>query len=233
MLSDKFTILSGLLTVYGGGIYAWDTLKSRNRPNRVTWFMWTLAPMIGFAAQLSQGVGWQSILTFSIGFGPALVLTASFLNRKAYWKLTKFDLLCGSISLAALILWILTGKGLVAIILSTVADFFAAMPTIKKSYQEPDSESGWPYLMGSVAAIITLLTIEVWTFSNAAFAVYVLFTDTLIGTLVLLPNLRPVPIGRAGLRGDDDIKHAPTSATATAADKPPGIHEDRELRLED
>jgi hypothetical protein len=94
-----------------------------------------------------------------------------------------------------LILWVLTGEGLVAIILSTVADFFAAVPTIKKSYQEPDSESGWPFLMGSVAAIITLLTIKAWTFSNAAFGVYVLFTDTLIGTLVLLPNLRPAAEG--------------------------------------
>ncbi|MDB5178261.1 MAG: hypothetical protein JWN01_204 [Patescibacteria group bacterium] len=190
MLNDKFVILSGVLTVAGAAGYAYETLKGRNQPNRVTWAMWALAPMIGFFAQLSQGVGLQSILTFSMGFGPLLVLAASFANRKAYWRLTKFDLLCGSISLVALALWVLTGKGLVAIVLSIAADLFAAIPTIKKSYQDPESESGFPFLVGAVAGIITLLTINVWTVSNSAFGVYVLLTDSLIAGLVLFPGLR-------------------------------------------
>jgi hypothetical protein len=108
-----------MIVVASAAMYAYDTLKGRNNPNRVTWVMWTLAPMIGFAAQLSQGVGLQSIFTFAIGFGPLLVLIASFVNRKAYWKLTTFDLLCGSISLVALVLWVATGEGLVALVLAS------------------------------------------------------------------------------------------------------------------
>ena len=191
MIDPKFTILAGIIAVASAASYAVDTLKGGNQPNRVTWALWTLVPMITFSAQISQGVGLQSIFTFGGGFGPFLVLLASFVTRRAYWRLTAFDLLCGLISAAALLLWAITGKGLVALVLSVAADFFAAVPTIKKAYQVPASESGYPFLFGVVAAFITLLTIQEWTLANSAFAVYVLFTDGLIAGLVLFPRARP------------------------------------------
>jgi hypothetical protein len=191
VIDPKFTILAGIIAVASAASYALDTLKGRNQPNRVTWAMWTVVPMITFSAQISQGVGLQSIFTFGGGFGPLLVLVASFVTRRAYWRLTAFDLVCGFISVAALVLWATTGKGLVALVLSVVADFFAAVPTIKKSYQVPVSESGYPFLFGVIASLITLLTISEWTLANSAFAVYVLFTDGLIAGLVLFPRVRP------------------------------------------
>jgi hypothetical protein len=191
VIDPKFAILAGIIALAAAASYASDTLKGRNQPNRVTWAMWTVAPMITFAAQIDQGVGLQSIFTFSGGFGPLLVLIASFVNPNAYWRLTSFDLVCGLMSLAAIVLWAITGKGLVALVLSVVADFFAAVPTIKKSYQVPASESGYPFLLGVVAALITVLTIKEWTLADSAFGVYVLVADGLIAGLVLIPRARP------------------------------------------
>jgi hypothetical protein len=191
MLDAKFTILAAIIAVASAAGYAFDTLRGRNQPNRVTWSMWTVVPMIAFAAQISQGVGLQSVFTFAGGFGPLLVLVATFVNPKAYWRLTSFDLTCGLISLSAIVFWAITGKGLVALVLSVVADFFAAVPTIKKSYWVPVSESGYPFVFGVVAALITLLTIKEWTLANSAFGIYVLFADGLIAGLVLFPRARP------------------------------------------
>jgi hypothetical protein len=191
MLDAKFTILAAIIAVASAAGYAFDTLRGRNQPNRVTWSMWTVVPMIAFAAQISQGVGLQSVFTFAGGFGPLLVLVATFVNPKAYWRLTSFDLTCGLISLSAIVFWAITGKGLVALVLSVVADFFAALPTIKKSYWVPVSESGYPFVFGVVAALITLLTIKEWTLANSAFGIYVLFADGLIAGLVLFPRARP------------------------------------------
>lgn len=191
MLDPKFAILSGVITVASAFGYAYNTLRGRNRPNRVTWAMWTLAPMIAFAVQISRGVGLQSILTFSIGFATFVVLVASFVNRKAYWRLTAFDLACGLVSLSAIALWVITGKGLVALVMSIIADFFAAVPTIRKSYQEPGSETAYPFLLGAIAVSITLLTIRDWTLASSAFGVYVLFVDIIIAGLVFFPQARP------------------------------------------
>src|SRR5665213_3532899 len=105
MINQHFVILGVLIGFAGNMTYVISTLRGKTRPNRVSWFMWALAPLIAFSAEINQGVGLRSLMTFMVGFGPAMVFIASFVNRKATWKLTKLDLACGLLSLLALIAW--------------------------------------------------------------------------------------------------------------------------------
>ena len=88
-------------------------------------------------------MGLQSLMTFMVGFGPAVVLGASFVSRHGAARLTRFDLGCGSLSVVALVMWRVTGQGDVAIAFSVAADLLAGVPTIRKAYRDPASES-WP-----------------------------------------------------------------------------------------
>ena len=174
MINEKFVLVGALLNIMGSLTYAWSTLKGKTKPNRVTWLLWAIAPLIAFAAQIDKGVGLQSLMTFMVGFGPLLVLIASLLNRKAFWKITKLDILCGSLSVVALILWRVTGEGNLAIALSILADLFAAIPTLIKAFKKPETEHSDVFRNGAISAGITLLTIKTWTFANAGFAIYIL-----------------------------------------------------------
>ncbi|KKT74682.1 MAG: hypothetical protein UX31_C0012G0013 [Candidatus Nomurabacteria bacterium GW2011_GWA1_46_11] len=184
MLNENFAILGGLITLLGGSKYIIETVKGRIQPNRVSWFFWAVAPLIAFAAQVSQGVGLQAILTFSVGFIPAMVFIASFINKKAYWKLETFDLICGSLSLIGIILWYTTKIGNVAILFSIFADFTASLPTALKAYKEPESESYSVFFANTISAIITMLTIRNWNFETAAFPIYILLMMGLIFILI-------------------------------------------------
>lgn len=104
MIDERFVIFGALFNLIGGSSYVIATLEGRARPNRVTWFIWAVAPLIAFIAQLTQGVGLRSLMTFMVGFMPLLVFIASFVNKKSYWKLTNFDLFCGFLSLVGLAL---------------------------------------------------------------------------------------------------------------------------------
>ena len=193
MISENFVYLGVAIGFAGNAVYVLDTLKGRNRPNRVSWFMWTLAPFVAFAAQLSEGVGIQSLFTFMAGACPLLVLIASFMNRKAVWELTKFDLLCGVLSLAGIILWLITRQAGIAIIFAIAADGLAAVPTIKKSYTHPESEGWINYFAAAIAASITLLSVHDWTFSTYGFSLYLLLVCLIISSLVRFrigPRLR-------------------------------------------
>jgi len=64
----------------------------------------------------------------------------SFVNKKAYWKTSVTDYACGAAALIGLVLWYITSDGTLAIAFSIIADFFAAIPTFKKSYTHPESE---------------------------------------------------------------------------------------------
>jgi hypothetical protein len=173
MLDSKFVIFGALLNLIGSTSYVIATIKGKTKPNRVTWFLWALAPLIAFSAEIDKGVGLQALMTFMVGFGPLMVFISSFINRRAVWKLTRFDFVCGGLSVAGLVLWLLTREGNIAIGLSIAADILAAVPTVVKSYKAPETESSQVFLLAAISAGITMLTIDEWSFAHYGFPLYI------------------------------------------------------------
>jgi hypothetical protein len=204
MLSPNFAILSAAINIIGCAGYAWDTVKGTTKPNRVGWSLWALAPTIAFSAELSQGVKLQSLITLSAGVGPILVLLASFINRKAYWKIKPFDWCCGALSLIALLLWWITGRGNIAILFSIGADLLACLPTARKAYTNPESESYNAFAAGFVGTIVGVLTISHWSFANYAFPIYLVILNGCLAGLIIvrgrLSNLRLVKNKKASMK---------------------------------
>jgi len=184
MLDPHFVIIGAVISFIGGSRYAFNTLKGKTKPNRVTWLLWTVAPLVAFAAELDKGVGLQSLMTFMVGFMPLLVVIASFLNKNAVWKVSKFDLACGGLSILGMCLWFMTREGNIAIFFSIMADALAALPTIVKSYSYPNTESSSAFLTGAANAAITLLTIDRWTFPHYGFPLYILSVCTILFVLI-------------------------------------------------
>jgi hypothetical protein len=184
MLNQNFVILGAIIASAGGLSYLIDTLKGKVKPNRVSFLLWSLAPLIAFFAEVRQGVGIQSLMTFMVGFLPLTILVASFINKKSEWKLHAFDLTCGALSLIGLVFWYITKSGNVAILLSIMADALAALPTVVKSFKYPETESALPYFTSMISAAFTLLTVKVWNFANIGFPIYIEVISFIIFSLV-------------------------------------------------
>ena len=184
MLPSGFVIIGALIGAAGSVAYLVDTVKGKVKPNRVSFLLWSIAPFIAFAAQINQGVGLESVMTFGTGFLPMTVFAASFVNKKAEWKVTRFDLVCGFLSIIGLALWLVTKVGNVAILFSILADGLAAVPTIVKAYRYPDTELAWPWLATVFGVVLTLLTLSEITFANSGFIIYILLVDAFIFSLI-------------------------------------------------
>lgn len=184
MIDPHFVFLGAAISCLGGLRYLAGVLTGRVQPNRVSWFMWALAPLVAFAAEVQEGVGLPSLMTFTVGFMPLLIFAASFAGRGSAWRLTRFDLLCGALSLAGLALWALTRSGNVAIAFGMLADALAAVPTLVKAYVAPESESCATYLGSALSAAITLLTVTAWSFATYAFPAYILGIGMLLTVLI-------------------------------------------------
>src|SRR5215475_4676262 len=111
-------LVGAAINAAGSSRYIRDTLRGTTQPNRVTYLMWGIAPLIATAAALSKGVTWAVVPVFMSGFCPLMVFLSSFVNRSGYWKLGTLDYLCGVVSALALILWALTAQPIIAIILA-------------------------------------------------------------------------------------------------------------------
>jgi hypothetical protein len=172
VLDVHFVIVGVVIGAIGQASYVRDTVLGRSHPNRVTWFLWMAAPFLAFAAEIQSGVGLRALLPFTAGLGPLVVLLATFRNRTAVWRLSRLDVACGLLAAVGLVGWLATRQGVIAITASVAVDTLAWLPTIVKSWQEPDSESTGIWAGGLINASLTLLTLHRLTYTVAAFPGY-------------------------------------------------------------
>lgn len=201
MINVHWVLLGTAIGTLGLLVYVRDTIRGHTQPNRVTWLLWGTIPLIAFAAEHKAGVGLESLLTFSAGVGPLVVFAVSFVNSASVWRIGRLDYTCAAMSVTAVVIWLVTGQGDVAIIGAIVADFLAAVPTLVKGWKAPETETAAAYLGAVISATITLLTVTTWNAQQAAFPLYLACIGSVELTLVagrLGPRLRgesrPAPV---------------------------------------
>jgi hypothetical protein len=170
--------------------YVRAILKGEATPNRVTWFLWALVPLIAGAAQWRAGVGISTLVVLSVGAGPACVVLASLAQRTGLWKLGPFDYICGACSLAALALWAITGDPVTAIVLSILGDFAAALPTLRKAWLAPLTENRPSYLIAFAGMVLGIFSVDVPTFAAYAFNAYLVAASSILVVILYWPRKR-------------------------------------------
>jgi len=193
VLDPHIVFLGAFASLVGTLTYSWQTLKGLAQPNRVTWTLWSIAPILAFAAEINQGVGLQSIMTLTLGVGPICVLVASFISHSASWKLGPFDIACGVMSVAGIIVWAVTSNATIGLVSFMVADGLAGLPTLVKAYVEPETERPSTYLGGIINGALTLATVTKWTTAEFAFPLQVVLFNTVLVVLIttkLGPRIR-------------------------------------------
>ena len=198
MIDPRFVYLAAALSLLGAYGYIRDTLRGATSPNRVTWSLWGVEGVLAFFVEIQQHVGLASLMTLMLGLVPCAVVVASFRNRNAVWKLGAFDAVCGAVSVAGLVFWAFINEPTVALVSFVAADQMAALPTVRKSWLAPSTESPRLFFMGSANCAITVLTLTKVTTAGVLFPGCILITDLIMGLLIVSnvgPRLRGEPYG--------------------------------------
>ncbi|MGV9870194.1 hypothetical protein [Rhodococcus koreensis] len=188
MIDPRFVLLGAAFSLIGTFIYATLTVRGLVRPNRVSWFLWGAAAMIAFFAQLADGVGLPALSTLAFGLGPFAIIAASFTNRLSYWRISAFDLSCGSVSVVALILWLTFDSPLLAVLAALTADVIGGVPTMVKAWHHPETERSFVYVFGALNGSITLLSLQTWSVVEVAFPLYLVLLGVSLATAVRVRN---------------------------------------------
>ena len=196
MLPEAWAVPGALLGSLGGLYYLYETLAGKVQPNRVTWLLWGVFPLVIFAAQRAQGVEAVAWASFAAGFTPLLVVAASFFNPKATWKTEPRDLALMAAAVAGLALWAVTRRPNLALLFSLLADLLAGLPTLLKAARHPESESGTAYGISALGFGISLLAIQVHSLEQTAFVAYVFLLNAALAVLAARRG-RPGRAGRA------------------------------------
>lgn len=180
MLPEQIVYIGVLISLTLTFFYIKSIIYGKTRPSLISWSIWALAPLIAVFLQIKAGAGLSFLSSFMSGFGPLLVVIFALIYKKGFWKITKFDVVCGALALIALVIYIITNKLGISILFAILSDGLAAIPTIRKSWKFPETESILSYVGGLISNTLALLIIHNWKFSIYSFSVYLITINIII-----------------------------------------------------
>lgn len=180
MLPYWFVYIAIAIRLLGGLGYIRSVIGGRAKPNPITWSIWSLTATVAFIAQLDEHVGIQAWMTCALAVGPFIIFCISLKTSRSASHFTVFNVCCGVLALVGVILWQATDNALLAIACSILADICGSLPTVRKAYRDPRSETPLPYLFSVISMAMTLLTVQVASIASIAFPFYILCINALI-----------------------------------------------------
>lgn len=186
-MQDSKTIISFIavvLTIVGYVPYLRDTLKRKTTPHIYSWFIWGTVTAIAYALQVSGGAGVGSWVTLVVAIIAFFVFALGLRNGNT--DITRSDTVFFMLSLVAIFLWLVAKQPVLSVVLVSTIDILGFIPTIRKSWNKPYSETLFMYELSAFRhglsvfalqqySIVTWLYPVSWAFVNALFSLMLIF----------------------------------------------------------
>jgi hypothetical protein len=157
MYSSIFAIISAIILIFGGPSYLTDILKGKTKPERVTWFIWSILGIIAFFSQLQLGAHWSLVYVGLDAAGNVLVFCLSLKYGVGGWA--RWDMTALSIASLGVLVSIIAHAPLIALSGVILADAAGAVLTIRKAYKNPGSETVITWLAIGTAALLSAFSV--------------------------------------------------------------------------
>jgi hypothetical protein len=184
MLKIIFGILSFLIVAVSFIPYIKDVLKRNTTPHIYSWLVWTILQTTAAVAILQENQVWSALGTAALGLESILVFLLCF--KYGTKNIALFDVICLIGALLAIGIWVFVHNAMLSIILVTIIDFVGFLPTYRKAYREPQSETLFLYICSALSNIFSLLSITHHSVTSSLYVLSLIFTNTLFVSLVFI-----------------------------------------------
>jgi hypothetical protein len=182
-LKALFGIIAGVISVVCFIPYIITTIKGTTRPNIATWSTWLILSVVISASYYSAGAINTLWVPLCSVIGQSIIVFLALKRGEGGWN--KFDKLCLFFVGVSLAFWWHFNSPMIALVMSLIVDFFGILPTIKKSYAEPESENLLTWSLYLLTSMFLILAIETWSFALASFPIYMFVINLTIVSLLL------------------------------------------------
>lgn len=180
-ITQEFIGLAAGIIGIGGYIpYIISIFRGATQPNRATWIIWTVIGGLLAFSYMAEGNPESIWLPFGYFLGPFLVALLSF--KYGYTTWTRLDTFCLVGAGLSLIPWVFANNPAYTLIINLLIDSIGAIPTIVKTYREPETEDANSWLVFFTANTLQLFAISTWNLSS----LYPIYLFILAGTMITL-----------------------------------------------
>lgn len=183
-MKEVVGIIAVILTFVGYIPYIRDTINGKTRPHIYSWFTWAFVTFIIFALQILGHAGAGAYTTLAA----AVLCLAIFIlgMRNGHKDITRFDTVTFVISLIATGVWIFAKQPIISTILIVTINTLANLPTIRKSWHDPNSETLFTWEMGAVRNLLGLLALSSYSILTWLYPVTNLLINIIESTILIV-----------------------------------------------
>jgi hypothetical protein len=182
MQTETYELLgltAGVLSIAGYVPYVISILRKKTLPNKATWIIWTIVGGLLAFSYLAEGD--PNTIWLPIGYfvGPLVVAILSFWYGYMEW--TRLDKICLIAAIISVIPWILSSNATATLLINVFIDATGAIPTLVKTFREPDTEDFVAWFIFFVANTLQVVAISYWNLA----AIYPIYLFFLAGAMVV------------------------------------------------
>ncbi len=194
LLEMHFKLLAGVAALLSGSIsyvpYFSAIFKKETKPHPYTWLVWAITTGTAAFGVYWSGGGYAAFVLFC--WTGLTFLTFLLSLRYGTKNITRFDAVCLFLAFLGIVLWWLYQNPFLGILMATVVDAIGYLPTYRKSFAEPWSESVLSWSIFVATTIFTLLALSIYTPTTVMYSAMSLVANLLIVLLCLLRR-RSIP----------------------------------------
>jgi hypothetical protein len=188
-LKTSIAIVAALLAIAGNVPYLRDLIKKRVQPHPYTWLVWAIVSCIVFFGQVARGAGIGALSTAASEIFTIIIFLYSL--KYGFKNIQKIDTFCLIIALAAIIPWVLTKDPTISMVIAVSIDLFAFVPTIRKTWKHPKTETPILYGTNVLRHILMLFSLKTYNVATMLHSIVMIMTNSLVTWLILRKHLKP------------------------------------------
>ncbi|HRH31624.1 MAG TPA: hypothetical protein PK950_03065 [Candidatus Paceibacterota bacterium] len=163
-MKETLAIIAATLAIAGNVPYLIDVIKKKVQPHPYTWLIWSIVSCIIFFGQVAKGAGIGALPTAA---AEVFTIIIFFFSLKYGFKhIRKIDTVFLVIALLGLIPWALTKDPTISVIVAVSIDLVAFIPTLRKTYANPSTESPALYGANVLRHILMLFSLQAYNIAT-------------------------------------------------------------------
>jgi hypothetical protein len=177
-MKETIAIIASLLAIVGNVPYLIDVLKQKVRPHPYTWLVWTIVSATIFFGQLAKGAGVGALPTAASEIFTVIIFIFSI--RYGFKEIKKIDSFFLALALLGLIPWALTDDPTISVIIVVTIDLIDFIPTIRKTWSHPKTESPWLYSMNALRHFLALFSLQTYNIATTLHSIVMIIVNSIM-----------------------------------------------------
>lgn len=180
--------IAGIIIALSYIPYVVAILRRKTSPNRASWFIWVATNFLILGSYYLSGARSTVWLPLAFAVGSSMIAILSIWFGEGGW--TPLDRFCLIVVGINIVLWFLLKTPQVVLFVGILNGLLGTLPTIKKSYLRPQTESKLAWVMCFIGSIANIIAIDNWNFSIAIYPAVTFFEVGIIVFLLFLGSNR-------------------------------------------